>query len=129
MGLLAGLLVVVVFVAPAGPLVPLFFWARWLGRRTAAPRYGPWAAYVPLALGAVATLTGPVIAMVSVLRAAAGDISPADRRRALASGIAEAFYDSVLIVALAIVVALWLLFGTWRWHWTPRAPGARGEGQ
>ena len=75
-----------------------------------------------LALGALVTLTGPVVAVVGVLRATGGDVSPADRRRILASGIAEAFYDGVLIVGLAVVVAAWLLFGTWRWHWSARPP-------
>lgn len=119
----------VVFIAPAAPLVPLFFWSRWLGRRTAAPRYGPWAAYVLLSLGALATITGPVVAVVGVPRVTGSDISPVDRQRVLASGIAEAFYDGMLIVAVALVVALWLLFGTWRWHWTVRPPGAKGEGR
>ena len=128
MGLLVGLLLVLVFVAPAGVLALLFFWARWLGHRTAAPRYGAWVAYVPLVLAVVATIAGTVGAVVGVLRAMAGDISPADRQRVLASGVAEAFYDGVLIVVLAVVVALWLLFGTWRWHWaTKPRPVVEGE--
>jgi hypothetical protein len=121
---LGDLLLVVVFVAPAGLLVPLFIWARWLGGRTGAPRYWPWAAYVPLTLGAVATLSGPVVAVVGVLRAMSRDTSPVDRQRVLASGIAQAFYDGVLIVALTVVVALWLLFGTWRLECAPCASSA-----
>jgi hypothetical protein len=126
LSLLVGLLLVLVFVAPAGVLALLFFWARWLGHRTAAPRYGAWVAYVPLVLGLVATIAGPVGAVVGVLRVMAGDISPADRQRVLASGVAEAFYDGVLTMALAAVVTLWLLFGTWRWHWRARPPGGKG---
>jgi hypothetical protein len=120
MEVLVEMLGLVLLAAPLDALLALLLWARWLRRRTTAPRFVSWVSYVLLALAAVPAAAGLVAATLGVHHAMSHDISPADRQRVLASGIAEAFYDGVLTGALAAVVALWLLLGTWRWHWVAK---------
>jgi hypothetical protein len=116
-----GLLVVAFFIVlatlPTFGLIGLSVWARWLRRRTAAPRLGVWAAYVLLALGAVGTIAGPIVGGLRSLAAIHGASSPADRSRLLASGISELMWNQALTTLIGLLAALWLLFATWRWHW------------
>jgi hypothetical protein len=105
------------FVA-AALLLPLLLWERWLRRRTAAPRYAARLTEALLGLGALTMMFAMVSAVqaLRVVRAEAFE-SGAEKARVLAEAIAEAMNCGALLFLIALVVALWLLFATWRWHW------------
>lgn len=64
----------------------------------------------------------------SVTLAAVGESDgPAENARRLAEGISEALNCVALVGAVALVAALWLLFATWRWHWSRRPAVPKGE--
>ena len=111
-------MVVVTALSPAVFLVPLVLWARWLRRRTGAPRFVVRVALALAALAAAVTLFGVVVSVRALLSAGADESAEAyGKARALAEGISEAMNCGALAVVVALVLALWLLFGTWRWHW------------
>lgn len=116
------LIVIALSLSPGGCLVPLFVWARWLRRTTAAPRFVTWISHTLLAVGAVLAIVGVVAslrAMSDVTNGKAHD--PSQKARALGEGISEAINCGALVILLAAALALWLLFGTWRWRWSARA--------
>jgi hypothetical protein len=115
---MALLLVITIAFAPGVFLVPLFYWTRWLARRIAAPRFVLRTAYTLVALGTFAALVGAVGGIRALTAVAGGDISESARH--LAEGISEAMNGGALVVSVAMILALWLLFGTWRWHWRRR---------
>ena len=114
---MALLLVVTIAFAPGVVFVPLFYWTRWLAVRTAAPRFALRTAHMFLALGTFAAFLGAA-GGVGALTAVTGERGDASQRaRALAEGISEAMNCGALVLLVAMILALWLLFGTWRWHW------------
>lgn len=122
------LVVAAMALAPNVLLLPLFAWAQWVRRRTAAPRFAPWTAYALLAFGAVITMFGAVSLLAAGGSAGNGDADGASQRsRLLAEGISEAINCGALVVAVAVVTALWLLLGTWRWYWAVRPPVVKGD--
>jgi hypothetical protein len=113
-------MVLVIALTPAMLLLPLFAWARWLRRRAAVPRFVVGTSFALLAVGASVTLFGGAVASLQAetFRAVeSGDGAPQERSRVLAEGISEAMNCGALGAVIASVLALWLLFGTWRWHW------------
>ena len=112
------LVIAVTAFAPAALLVPLFMWARWLRRRTTAPRYAAVTALGIVAVSALVTVMGAVAAIHAVTAARIDESSDASvKARVLAEGISEAMNCGALGVAIAVPAAVWLLFATWRWHW------------
>jgi hypothetical protein len=120
--------IAVVTLAPNVLLLPLVAWARWLRRRPAAPRLAAWAAYALLAVGTFVTTLGAISTLASArtLSLATSD-GASTRARALAEGISAGMNSGALVVVIAVVAALWLLFGTWRWHWAVRPPVVEGD--
>jgi len=100
--------------------VALFFWARWLRRRTTAPRYGAWTAYALLAPGVGMTIDGLVVHGFVLVGAIGSAASPADRSRILANGISEVIWNQAVTTIIDVIVTFWLLLVTWRWHWTAK---------
>jgi hypothetical protein len=118
------LLMTALGLAPLGLVVPLVLWARWLRRATGTPPLARRVGYAFLvAAGCMAVYVGRVVFDLGCARLS----SAVDRRRVLASGAAEIFYDDLFIVAAATVGALWLLFCTWRWHWGAKTVPMRTE--
>ena len=119
---MAFLIVSTIAVAPGVLLIPLYFWAQWLARGNAAPRFAVRTANVLLALGALLTLVGlgGALSVVATPGPAEVEGAPSQKARALGEAISEAINCGALVVVVAATLALWLLFGTWRWHWAPR---------
>ena len=109
-------------VAPSVLLIPLYFWTQRLARDTAAPRFAVRTANALLALGTLLTLVGLAGALYVVATPVPAEVegAPSQRARALGEALSEAMNCGVLVVAVAAMLALWLLFGTWRWHWSLR---------
>jgi hypothetical protein len=106
----------------AVPSVLLALWARWLGRRPAAPRFVRWLPYVFLVVWAAASIITIVVAIWSFGAVSGDDTDPGTKARQLANGISYAFYCTRAEVGALAAGALYLLFGTWRYHWSVR-PG------
>jgi hypothetical protein len=110
--LAAALMSVVPLAAAAGTAL----WTRWLVRATSAPRWAAWTAWALVAVTGFVILWG-VVAFAHRFVSTLGDesLSPQDRQRLLASGIAEAFYEEVVALGLTVVAALWLGLSTLIW--------------
>jgi hypothetical protein len=118
MGLLVVAVVAAMALSPAALLVPLYLWARWLRRRTGVPRFVRGIAVLLAALAAAVALFGAVASVHALMGAVTGEsVGPLEKSRALAEGLSEAMNCGALAVVVAAVLALWLLFSTWRWHW------------
>ena len=115
-----GAIFIALGLAPGGLLGALWLWARWLRRRTAAPPVISFAAYLVLGVGVGTAVAGPGMAIILGVPAINRAASAVDRQRLLAGLVAEVFYDQALTALLVVVVALWLTFATWRWHWAAR---------
>jgi hypothetical protein len=117
-------LVSAIALAPAGLLAALVAWVRWLRRRTGAPRFVAFVAYAMMVLAVVFAVSSAVSILVTMRL---DDCKWAtDRARMLANGIAEAIYGGALVLTIELVAALWLVFATWRWHWSLRPPVVEG---
>jgi nicotinamide riboside transporter PnuC len=100
-------------------LVPfgLFAWAQWLRRNTSAPRFASRIAYVLVGL----VLLMPLGAVVMLY----GTMSPEsvdEFGRPHVVTVDEDLSFVIEILAPVLLTALWLLFATWRWHWSARRP-------
>ncbi len=125
MPFVAQLLVGGVALAPLGLLIPLFLWARWLRRRTGIHPFA-WRIGYGVLVFAVC-MTAYKLVMVLFDLAPLARARGADKARILASAIAEAMYDDMVIGAVAPVTALWLLFCTWRWFWAAKPVTVKGN--
>ena len=122
------IVIAAITLAPNLLLLPLLVWARWLRRRPVAPRFAAWAAYTLVALGTFITTFGVISTLLFTRRCVPGESEGASgRARVLAEGISEGMNNGVLDVLIALVTALWLLFGTWRWHWAVKPPVTKGD--
>jgi hypothetical protein len=111
--------------APLALLVPLIIWARWLRRRAGIPPFARKTGYGFLALAM--SLTAYAVVRVPFDLGSLAQAHTADKARILGSAIAEAMYDDVLTFAVAAVMALWLLFCTWRWFWAAKPVTVKGD--
>jgi hypothetical protein len=83
------------------------------------------AAYAMMVIAALFAASGAV-STVAVIKV--DDCTgPTERSRMLAEGISEAINCGMLVLTIEIVAALWLLFATWRWHWSLRPPVVKGS--
>jgi hypothetical protein len=108
--------VVVAAIAPV-PLVfvaCLWFWARWLARKTSAPRFAMRVGYGVVTLSGISITWGLALGLAAV--SALGSGSPQERSRSLAKGIAETMNGNALGIVVMIVGTLWLGFWTWKWR-------------
>ncbi len=103
---------------PTAGVVAVWIWTRWLGRRTAAPRFAAATGYSLVTLSAVPLAYG--VASSQFLGTFNPGSSPSERSRKLAESIAEAMNCGALALIVAFVGALWLAFCTWRWGPTAR---------
>jgi hypothetical protein len=110
-------------------LVPglLARWARWLPRRTATPLSVTRAVYVMLALGLGGPLLIPPGTAVHTLFAVFAPPVPSDasgdHARIVARAISESFFKGAFVWLGAVGLAtLWLLYATWRYHWSVVPP-------
>jgi hypothetical protein len=88
----------------------LWFWARWLARKTSAPRFASRVSYGVVTLSVMAIAWGFTMGLVAV--SALGSGCPGERSRLLGRGIAETMNGG----AIGLLVALWLCVCTWRWR-------------
>jgi hypothetical protein len=112
-------------VGHATPLVPVWIWARWLRRRTGAPRFASWTAYALIGLGALFALVGAASLVLAYSAPPAPGYpwtEPAGKARVLAEGISASLNCGAIEVLIALLATAWLLFCTYRWHWRVRRP-------
>jgi MFS family permease len=115
-------IVLVIALLPSVVILPLAAWARWLRRRTAEARLAAWIAYGLLMLAALLTAVGAASSTYGVITAVATDSAgPSQKARVLAEGISAAMNCGALAIVVALGAVLWLLFASWRWHWSRRA--------
>ncbi len=113
--LLGGLVIAaVLLVGPPGLLIGLVFWTRRLAGRTTAPRYAALIGYAVACLASAPIVWGLGNAAVAAI--GSGLESPDERRRVLATMIAQVFYGDLLGSLFALVGGVWLAFWTWRWR-------------
>jgi len=107
-------------------------WARWLPRGTAAPSRASRIANRLFTLGAVATLLAPVVVfayryfITCVRRESRVD----SWERACMVGRAFSAVGEVTSFVWLVMVVLtagWLLFATWRYHWSVRPTVPKAE--
>jgi hypothetical protein len=127
---LFSLLVGVAF--PLAVLAGLFFWARWLPRRTAAPLKVSRPVFAALAVCSVALLSAPLLGAGYMARLlylpSAFDIDPSQRSHAFARAISEAMNSASVVCGLTVMLTTpWLLFATWRYHWSVRPTVPKAE--
>jgi hypothetical protein len=104
------------------PLLLLGFWARWLGRRPSAPRFIR-ALPVALFLACTAALAAQYFTLAKAVDGLSGDdIDPTTKSKFLAESIVVASRFWLAGAAALVVALLYLLFATWRYHWSVRPP-------
>jgi hypothetical protein len=109
--------VVVVAAIAAVPLVfaaCLWFWVRWLAKKTSTPRFATRVGYGVVTLSGVSIAWGFAMGLSAV--SALGSGSPQERSRSLARGIAETTNGGALGLVVALLGAVWLGFCTWKWR-------------
>jgi hypothetical protein len=115
------LLPALVFCVPLAIVGGVWIWARWLARRSTAPRFTSRVAYALVIAACLPIAWGYGFGIVHAvgllgLPAANLDDGPSQKSRVLAEGIAEAMNCGALGALIALVSAVWLLFCTVRWR-------------
>ena len=105
------------FAIPAAVLAGLFFWARWLPRRTAAPSKVSRPVFPALVMCSVVILSAPLVGAGYMARLiylpSAFDIDPSQKSRAFADAISDAMSSAALVCLLTVLVATaWLVYAT-----------------
>ena len=110
--LYAGMLTMgALFAVPLMAIAALSFWTRWLALHTSTPKPGLWVAWLLVGGMGLLVASGAFGFVRSLLAQDSPGLAAKDRQRILAAGIAEAFYGDVIVLAVALVAALWV--GGW----------------
>jgi hypothetical protein len=124
MSIVRGLVVALQVVLPAGVFVAMILWARWLWRRTSAPR---WLVVAPVVVPILVTVPGLAFGVYRQIQAFVGRcMEPSERATRLAQGISEALNCVTLGMAVATLAAAIMLGLTWRYRWSAKAKRASG---
>jgi hypothetical protein len=92
----------------------LWFWVRWLARKTPTPRMATRAGYAVVTLSCISIAWGFAMGLIAV--SAFRSVSPGQKSRMLATGIAETMNGGAIGLMVALPGALWLGFCTWKWR-------------
>ena len=99
----------IMFVVPVGAVAGTALWTRRVARRASTPRWAVWTARWLVAITVLLILwAGATFAQRLVSTLGSEALSPPDRQRLLAAGIAEAFYRGVLALGSTLVGTVWL---------------------
>jgi hypothetical protein len=108
-------LLALVAAVPVGASIGVWAWAKWLAKRTSAPRLATLVGYAIAVASGVPMMPGFLYFIVSVGRQG-GSQPPSVSARVLAEGISEVMNCGALAVLIALAGYGWLLFCTVRWR-------------
>ncbi len=95
----------------------LYAWARWLRGRRMVPRVAAGVAPALLALAACMTVAFPVLIFVVAPSGLVGRARHPDEEWI----VTLIRVDEACVAALVVGIPIWLLYATWRWHWSAHA--------